>query len=311
VSLDLAFDDAQLAIEESVAAFCRERGSEDLARSGRFSVEAWRGLGELGVLALASPEGEGGAAELAAAAGALGAAGLPGPLAATAFAGAVLPAEALGPVVAGEALVALGAPPLLPWAPLASVFLEIAGERVYRARPAGPVTPLETLAGEPWGRMALEREAELADLEGGLARFHVTLAAQLAGAGHRLHETGVEHARTRRQFGRAIGEFQAVAHPLADCAMRLHAASALVRLAAFRLDAGDARAPGLAAAARLSAGRAALATAHVVHQTLGAVGVTLEGPAFHLSRRVRQLVSLPPGPDAARARVPVPLEASP
>src|SRR5205823_13999246 len=42
------------------------------------------------------------------------------------------------------------------------------------------------------------------------------LALEAAGiAGHAL-ELGVEHARTRQQFGRPIGVYQAVSHPLAD-----------------------------------------------------------------------------------------------
>ena len=40
---------------------------------------------------------------------------------------------------------------------------------------------------------------------------------------------------------------------------------------------------------------------HVGHQVFGAVGITLEGPAFPLSRRIRQLASSPPGADTARS----------
>jgi hypothetical protein len=57
----------------------------------------------------------------------------------------------------------------------------------------------------------------------------------------------------------------------------------------------------VAAAARLSARRAALDAAHTCHQLFGAVGITLEGPVFHISRRLRQLASQPPGESAARA----------
>ena len=110
----------------------------------------------------------------------------------------------------------------------------------------------------------------------------------------------VWHARTRQQFGRAIGEFQAVAHPLADARTRLDATATLARIAAHAWDerAGDVRAR--AAAARLSAARAALEAAHTCHQLFGALGITLEGPVFHVSRRIRQLASQPPSLDAAR-----------
>jgi hypothetical protein len=38
---------------------------------------------------------------------------------------------------------------------------------------------------------------------------------------------------------------------------------------------------------------------HVCHQVFGAIGITLEGPAFHVSRRIRQLAAWP-GEAAAR-----------
>jgi alkylation response protein AidB-like acyl-CoA dehydrogenase len=301
MTLDLALDDAQEAIVAAVSQFCREGGAEEASRKGgRPPRELWSGLAELGVLGLASPEGEGGASELVAALEALGAACCPGPLAASFFATQVLGPDERARVARGEAVVALGESRCLPWAPEADLFLEIEGGRVFRARARGSVKVLETLGGEPWGQVDLVREGELEGMERAVAVFHLSLAAYLAAAGRRLVDDASEHARTRRQFGHPIGDFQAVAHPLADCAIRLEAATLLARLAGERFDGGDAAAPAAAAAARLSAGRAALEAAYVAHQVFGAVGVTLEGPVFHVSRRVRQLVSLVPGEGDAR-----------
>ena len=131
----------------------------------------------------------------------------------------------------------------------------------------------------------------------------VARAAYLAAAGQRLVDAAAAHARNRVQFGRPIGDFQAVAHPLADCASRLLAARTLARVAAFWIDCGSGDSGVQAATARLSAGSAALESAHVAHQVFGAVGITLEGPAFAASRCIRQLVSLPPGEAFARASV--------
>ena len=41
-------------------------------------------------------------------------------------------------------------------------------------------------------------------------------SAQLLGAGERALATSVEYAKSRRQFGRVIGEYQALKHMLAD-----------------------------------------------------------------------------------------------
>ncbi len=48
--------------------------------------------------------------------------------------------------------------------------------------------------------------------------------ASHVGAMQRLLETSIEHARSRRQFGRPIGSFQAVAHQIADMKIRLELA---------------------------------------------------------------------------------------
>ena len=113
------------------------------------------------------------------------------------------------------------------------------------------------------------------------------------------------HARTRRQFGKAIGEFQAVAHPLADVYMRWVGARGLVRRAALLwVDQGLDEATRVAIAmARLSAEAASLAAVQAGHQVFGAIGITLEGPAFHVSRRIRHRVSASAGREAARESV--------
>jgi hypothetical protein len=40
---------------------------------------------------------------------------------------------------------------------------------------------------------------------------------------------------------------------------------------------------------------------HTGHQVFGAVGITVEGPAFHVSRRIRQMASRPAAAAAREA----------
>jgi alkylation response protein AidB-like acyl-CoA dehydrogenase len=296
--VNLEWDPTQRAIADAVGAFCRDRCTLAALREGegRFPQELWKGLAELGVLGLGAPEGEGGALELAAACEALGHAAFPGPLAPTFLAVQALAGEERAAVAAGATIVSLAAPPLLPWAAEAGVFLAVDAGRLWRVRPRGAVEPVTTLGGEAWGRGEVERVAELAEARRALAVHDVALAAWLAAAGGRLVDDAAAHARTRRQFGQPIGDFQAVALPLADCAMATGAAGALARAAAFALDTGATDAPARAAAARLSAARAALAAAHAAHQTFGAQGVTRDGPVFEVSRRIRQQACAPPAP---------------
>jgi len=306
-SLDLDFDDGQTAVADAVAQFCADRCDADVVRnsSAAFPTELWRELAALGVLSAGGPrqhdEGAG-ALEACAAMESLGAAVFPGPLAGSYLALHVLSESEASAVADGDLIVSVGTPPLMAWAPMADVFLEIADDVVFRATPSGEIAPVEMLGNETWGRVNLARDsAALPGGVSGLALYDLTLAAYLAAAGHGLIAEACEHARSRQQFGRSIGEFQGVAHPLADCSMQLDAAQALAREAAWLFDQGRGDAARVAAAiARSSSAAAATESIHVGHQVFGAMGITLEGPAFHITRRIRQLASAPPGLDAAR-----------
>jgi alkylation response protein AidB-like acyl-CoA dehydrogenase len=61
------------------------------------------------------------------------------------------------------------------------------------------------------------------------------LVAAHVGTIERLLETSISYARTRSQFGQAIGKFQAVSHKIADMKMHLEAARLLVYRTASRL----------------------------------------------------------------------------
>jgi alkylation response protein AidB-like acyl-CoA dehydrogenase len=317
LTVDLGFDDAQQAIADGIGQFCRDRFGEEAAKQPCESLSRglWTELAELGVLALATPEGDGEASEMVAACEALGAAVFPGPLVHTFMATQLVDAEQRVALASGLELVSVGEPPLMPWARDASLFVELDGDRAFVARPAGPIDAVTTLGGEPWGRVALERERELDGVVRAIALYEIALAAYLVGASRRLVVVTSEHARTRKQFGKSIGEFQAVAHPLADCEIHISAAQTLAREAAFRFDAAasreswspsavfDARIRAVASTARLSAASASIDAISVCHQLFGAIGITLEGPIFHITRRIRQLVSQRPGEQAARRAV--------
>jgi alkylation response protein AidB-like acyl-CoA dehydrogenase len=150
------------------------------------------------------------------------------------------------------------------------------------------VTSFGSLAGEPWGRAELERLDDLGDAGRALAVGDVAAAAYLVGEAAQLLTGAARYAADRIQFKNAIGNFQAVAHPLADCHLRLVAARTVTRVAAHAVDMGDQHAYASAATARRSATKAALETAFHVHQTYGAMGFTVEGPIGNRSAKIRQ-----------------------
>jgi alkylation response protein AidB-like acyl-CoA dehydrogenase len=127
----------------------------------------------------------------------------------------------------------------------------------------------------------------------------VLVAAECAGGARWCLDVGTAHAIDRRQFGRPIGQFQAVKHRLADMLVAVEQVTALAWDAAQAADAGD------AAQAQLSA---VLAGAFVLDayvecakgciQILGGMGFTWEHDAhIHLRRALtlRQLVGPPTG----------------
>lgn len=303
MTIDLDLGEQQEALMTSVRGFCqRQLASPRPLERGVFPREEWLRLAELGVLGLVTPEMGGGALDLVCAVRELGRAGFPGPLAATAVATQLLDGADLDAVVGGTAIVSVGAPPVMPWAPHADVLIELDGDRAWRVAAAGDVQAVDTLAGEAWGMMAVERTSELGDARRALALGDLTTAAYLVGAGFEAAQLAADYARERIQFGRPIGDFQAVAHPLADALTRLLAAEQLVFKAAVVFDdmGDDVHA---AASARLSATRGALDAVYAAHQTFGAMGFTVEGPIGRLGQQARQVSLAPPGPNRARAIV--------
>jgi hypothetical protein len=84
----------------------------------------------------------------------------------------------------------------------------------------------------------------------GLDGGRINIAACSLGAAAECLDRALAYCRERRQFGRAIGEFQHTQFTLADMATELEAARLLVWRAATRLDAGAADATQAAAMAK-------------------------------------------------------------
>ena len=106
---------------------------------------------------------------------------------------------------------------------------------------------------------------------GVLDKGRVGIAALAVGILQAALEAAVDYARTRRQFGQAIVEFQGVQWLLADMAKDTAAARLLTHAAAARLDAGE-RATMEAAMAKCFASDAAVRHASNAVQIFGGAG---------------------------------------
>jgi len=195
------------------------------------------------------------------------------------------------------------------------------GLGVYAVRADAPglvVTPLVTLdptrkqarltfgdvtgtpVGPPDARRAVRQALDVAN---------ALLAAEQAGVAARCLEFAVEHARTRVQFGRPIGSFQAVKQKTADMLIRVEsarsAAMAATEAAARLTGAGKLLAtltdlPGLAvtaAAARAYCSPACVAVAADTIQLHGGLGFTWEHDAHLYFKRAWTSAELLGGPE--------------
>ena len=101
-------------------------------------------------------------------------------------------------------------------------------------------------------------------------------AADMVGAGEWLLQTTVEYAKTRVQFDRPLGFFQAVKHPLVNVMIALDNARSLTYNAACAVDVGDDKAINLARMAKSQAGDVAEYGASRAVQFHGGIGFTWE-----------------------------------
>lgn len=261
----------------------------------------WRRLGDLGVLGIPVPPALGGlggdALDWVLPLEEAGRAALPEPLLETVAVAAPLLAaleiapEWLGRIAAGEAVVTVGLDGTsvggarVADAHVADLVLLRDGAALHGVpRAALATAPLPSVDGArrlfrvtwtPRAETLLHADASTALAEA-FDRGALAAAAALVGLGARMVELTVEYVKVRRQFGQAVGAFQAVKHQLADAHVALELARPLVYHAAYAL---ARRKPARAVAvsmAKASASDAALRAARAALQCHGAIGYSFE-----------------------------------
>jgi alkylation response protein AidB-like acyl-CoA dehydrogenase len=141
--------------------------------------------------------------------------------------------------------------------------------------------------------IAVAREAAVVVASGDAARAAWRTAGEVARLGRIAEGIGLartvldvtaDYLRTRKQFGQPIGRFQALAHRMADLAIRYEQAQSLLWAAAMKLDGADgARALD---AAQVMAHRALRAIGQEAIQLHGGIGMTDEYAVSHYVKRL-------------------------
>lgn len=306
--MDLSLDEAQLLLTRTFADFFSRECPSSLVREAEqqgFPAALWESFAALGATAMGLPENAGGLElgllELCLVADAAGKVLAPLPFVEVASAGRLLAAVAPGDdlleeVATGQCLLSLnlvmGAEEkrLVPWGSVAKHLLVLEGDSLLLCSDPqhrrGP--PLPDVGGGMhcyWNcsdiaaaerRVLLSGDKAIHVYQRAVAEWKLLTAAALTGLAKQALAIGVDYANTREQFGVAIGGFQAIAHPLADCATHIDGAELLVWEAAWAETAQPQRLAQLCSMAFTFAAQTALQATSVSLHTHGGYGFTEE-----------------------------------
>jgi alkylation response protein AidB-like acyl-CoA dehydrogenase len=308
--MHFGFDDDQIAVRDAVASLldkrCDAASLQQAWNAGSASplLPLWEELAGLGVQGLLAPESSGGSGldwvTMALVLAESGRAALPLPVLETAavavpaFVSAGDPAGLLASVLNGSLAVSVvSRSGLAPAAGVAGAFIADGpdGAMVYRrsevaldpvksvdrTRDLARVSPIGV--GTPLGPLPVEQWCALG------------AAAQLVGLGRALVRMTVNYVKERRQFGVAVGSFQAVKHQIANAHLAIEFAAPPVWAAAHLCNkpvAGSDSTDLLRATsmAKALASDAASLAAKVALQCHGAMGYTDDYPLHFWLKRV-------------------------
>ena len=131
--------------------------------------------------------------------------------------------------------------------------------------------------------VALDGDAVVGEVDGGWVALSRALnagragaAAELVGVAAGASDMTVDYLRQRKQFGKLIGEFQALQHRAAHLYGEIEIARAATLKAAQLLDAGDPRAELMTSVAKAKAARTAALAVQEGVQMHGGIGMTDE-----------------------------------
>jgi alkylation response protein AidB-like acyl-CoA dehydrogenase len=299
--MDFTFTPEQEALREQARSF--------LAANAEPS---WQELAELGWTGVSIPEDDGGAGltfvEEAVLFEELGRALYHGPYFSTV--GVMLPAlpaELQAEVAAGDASWTLALGPLVPDLDTASRVAIVGGDGIYELEGAerellsttDESRPLGVVRGGQPGRRLADSDV----LDEIRSRSLAALAIEACGVGRRALEYAIEYASDREQFGRRIGVYQAVSHPLADAFTSIELARSLSLWAAWCVAEGDEQAPVAAAAAKSMAAEAAVSVCETAIQIHGGIGFTWEHVLHRLYKRALWIESFAASSSSLRAEI--------
>jgi Acyl-CoA dehydrogenase, C-terminal domain len=116
-------------------------------------------------------------------------------------------------------------------------------------------------------------------------------ALEAVGIGSRAVEMAIAYVAEREQFGKKIGTYQAVSHPVVDAYVAVELGRSLAYWAAWCVAVADPQAEVASAAAKSQATEAAVRACETSIQVHGGIGFTFEHPLHRYYKRALELES--------------------
>lgn len=174
---------------------------------------------------------------------------------------------------------------LVPYAAQADGVVALSASGVWIGEPTGIARRQSFDPSVPLADVTLAATDKAAPVGAGAQRATLVRAAELCGVAQGAIDLAAGYARTREQFGRVIGSFQAVAFQLAEAATLRKAAWDLTLYAAWAVEQERPEAVNQVHAAKAAAGKAAIFAAERCIQVHGGMGITMEAdPHLYLRR---------------------------
>ncbi len=332
--MDFVFSEDQLLLQQTVRDFLEGECTVEHVRglwdtpTGR-SPEFWQKLAEVGVPGLLVPDEHGGLGmdevDMILVLEETGRVALAEPVIHTAFVGVPLLAEAgaeavskqwLPKVATGDAILAVShqQSAFVSDAHVADLLLLAAGDAIHAvaredveltAQPTNdPAKRIFSVAWTPTDGTLLAKGAQGERLQAAaFDRGTLASAAQLLGVAQQMIDMAVLYATQRKQFGVAIGSFQALKHMLADEKVKLEYARTLVYRASHSVVHDVASRAADVSMAKIATGEVATSTAKTALQVHGALGYTWEQDLHIFMRRAWSLDAAWGSPTFHRARL--------
>lgn len=149
------------------------------------------------------------------------------------------------------------------------------------------------------GDVLADDAAAVALFQGAAEEWKLLTAAAVVGATQKAMAIASAYANEREAFGRPIGSYQGIAHPLADSACDVDGAELLIWRAVSAIGEGDDEAASLVSQVWWWVAEVCPQAAHRSLRTLGGYGLTLEYDSQLYLRRIKSWVLMCGNPDKA------------